>query len=508
MDNDSNNIFQAALYKILNEVTKINHQIITREIKSFLEIKKRYITLKNSIDKSIPSSLHVIIESKNIQCIRELQVKIEKSFAISLQFFKTYCWGEFSELNSKVFPELYSMMIDRHGDILRSYDDFGGTLAAMDFHGYTQFSKDIKYNKTPLLEFGNILPQKIKQICNKCKSIVYEMEGDTVIIIGPENPIYILNAVLCIIELCRQRQFKPGSDPKKFHNINIKNPMIKPFEINAAITTGGRAFINKNGHVIGSLISEASRILKIINTKKPDKSGIILSEKVYRKLNKYKEAESDCHISIFDFKASDPFLVDVKGTRLNIREVYLEQKIYIDDTKEYAKKLSEEIKKKSPSKWHNILSYYINLVLATTNYIKCYVQIGTETYNQDKIRKLLEAKFYDWISYPGPSTINDILRITSLLYNTSPEVRDVTAVYHEFIQENYNFIAKRLDEFYQSSLKKESNSSPSSKRIIENYEHEINNLRKRFPAKRIMETILSNEKINKQMKDVPYMGKK
>ena len=36
---------------------------------------------------------------------------------------------------------------------------------------------------------------------------------------------------------------------------------------------------------------------------------------------------------------SDTFIVDVKGTRLNIREIYLEEKKYIEDTLDFSKKL-------------------------------------------------------------------------------------------------------------------------------------------------------------------------
>ena len=505
---NKNQTVEVTLYKILKETSNINYQIISKSITSILALKKRYFDLKNYIDKTIPKDISLIIENKNIQCNKELQLEIEKQYNISLQFYKVYSWGEFNKLSPKNFSELYLMMVDRQGDLHRSFDDFNGTLAAMDFHGYTQFSKDLKYNKTPLLEFGNVLPQKIEQICNKCKSIVYEMEGDTLIIIGPENPIYIFSAVLCIIELCRQKSFNPNSDPKKFHNIDIKNPMIKPFEMNAAVSTGGKVFINKNGHIIGTLIAEASRMLKIINTKKPNKSGIILTDKTYRKLLKYKNRTSESHISIFNFSVGDPFLVDVKGSRLNIREIFLEEKKYIDDTKEFTRKLSDEIKKKTPSKWYNILSYYTSLILTSMNDIKCLIQIGSENYNQDKIKKILEVKYYEWLSNPGPSTINDILKISSLLYNASEEVRDVTAIYNEYIQENYKFISKRLEDFYQTSLRKETAYSQSTKKAIEIYENELNNLKNKFPAKRIIETILSNDKMNSQLLDIPYMGKK
>jgi|GEM_PF-1435577 len=505
---ENNSIFEMNLYNVFKSCSEINSLIVNKKIKSILTIKKSYLALKNKTEETLPKNMIVSLKGKDINCYDEIQNELERSYNISIQLFKSYWWGEFSRLNSKKFPELYSMMVDQNGDILRSYDDFRGTVATMDFHGYTQFSKDLKYNKTPLQEFGDILPQKIEHICTICKSIVYEMEGDALIIIGPENPIYIFNAVLCVIELCKQKPFKPNVNPKIFHRIEINNPMIKPFEINAAITTGGRVFINRNGHIIGTLLSEASRILKIINTKKPNKSGIIINDKIHRKLDRYKNTVTNCHLSIFDFDVSDPFIVDVKGTRLNIREIYLEKKKYIEDTKEYSKKLSEEIKKKNASKWQNILSYYINLVTTCLNDIKCTFKIGTETFTNDKIKKRLEILFYDWLSNPTLNTIKDILRITSNLYDNSEEIRDVTAVYHEFVQENFNFIVKRLDEFYESSLKKEGEISPSTRRIVDGYENELEKLKSKFPIRRILGSLLSTEMINSQMQEVPYMGKK
>lgn len=501
--------YEEALLKIMKEITSINLLLCSKKIKTLLELKKRYLTLKNYYD-SLVSSIKSIAgseEDKN-HILEELKSELEKSYTVSLQLFKSFSWGEFAKLNPKNFPELYVMMTDQHGDLKRTFDDFNGTVAMMDFHGYTQFSKDIKYNKTPLQEFGDILPQKIEEICLKCKTIIYEMEGDTLILIGPENPIFVFDAVLSIIELCRQKPLKPKSDPKSFHGIDIVNPILKPFEMNVAITTGGRVFINKNGHIVGSLLSEASRILKIINTKKPNKSGIIISDKIYRKLDKYKNTQTGCHVSIFDFKISDVFVVDVKGTRLTIREVYLEEKKYIEDTVEFSRKLVEEIKKKNVSKWNNILSYYLNLIIVCLGDIKCTINIGKETLNQDKIKRILELKFYEWITNPTLNTIIDILNISSTLYNQVEEIRDVIAIYHEFVQENYSLLAKQLEEFYNESLMKEAESSSLTKKIIREYENEVNNVKKKFPVKRIMNNILSNEQVFKQLLDVPYMGKK
>ncbi len=501
-------LFGVVLNNIIKSVNDINYQIVSRKISSILTIKKFFLLLKKTVDDTIPKNLVIPYKNKNIDCYQELNSEIENQFSISVQLFKSYWWGEFSRLSRVKFPELHIMMVDQNGDLLRSFDDFSGTVAVMDFHGYTEFSKDIKYNKTPLQEFGDIMPQKIESICAFCKCIVYEMEGDALIIIGPENPIYIFDAILCIIELCRQKPFNPNSNPKAFHHIEINNPMIKPFEINAAVATGGKVYINKNGRIIGSLISEASRISKIINTKKPNKSGILISDKVHRKYEKYRDTPTNCHVSINNFNIGDPFLVDVKGTRLNLREIYLEQRNYIDDTSNTSKKLAEEIKKSTPSKWQNILSFYINLLTACLNDIKCSIQYGKENYSQDKIKKRLEMLFYEWISDPAPETVKEILRISDALFLASEEIREVAAIYHDFVHENYLFITERLDEFYAASVEKECQSSLQTRKNVDAYRKELDKIKQKFPAKRILSTIFSNEKINSQMLDVPYMGKK
>jgi hypothetical protein len=504
----SNDIFQTALYFIVEETTSINQEIIAKKMLELSMIKKRYADLKARVEKGITPEMQANVEGKPVPCLKELRSEMEKAYAVSLYLFKSLWWGVFSKLNPTQFPELSAMMLDANGELRTSYDEFAGTVAAMDFHGYTQFSKDIKYNKTPLLEFGNVMPQKIEQICTVCRCLVYEMEGDMLIIIGPENPYYIFNAVLYIIEMCRQKSFDPKSDPRRTHGVDIKNPMIKPFELNAAVATGGRIVINKNGHIIGSLISEASRILKVINTKKPDKAGIMFSEKIMRKLEKAKETPVAGHVSVDNFTISEPIFVDVKGTRLFIREVYIETKNYIEDTTEYSSKLNEEIKKNTPTKWHNILSYYLNMILACLEDVKITVNIGNETYTSEKLKNILKVKFYEWTTTPTPAIINDIVKISSILFNASEEIRDVVAIYQEYVTENYSFIAKRLEEFYHISLKKEAAQFPNKQKVLQFYDQEMSAIKLKFPAKRLIENLFSNDKAQSQMMDAPYLGKK
>jgi hypothetical protein len=504
----ANQFFQEVLIKIIRASNEINTNIITKKVTSIIDVKKHFLVFKKIIDAQVPKDLMISYEGKPINCYDELNSELEKFYSISLNFFRSQNWGIFSKLTPKKFPELYDMMIDKNGDLLRTYDDFKGTVAVMDFHGYTKFSNEIKYNKTPLLEFGTILPQKIEAICTLCKCIVYESEGDALIMIGPENPVYIFNAVLSIIELARQKALNPKCNPKDFHNIEIFNPMIKPFEMNAAITTGGETFINSNGDIIGTIISEASRILKIINTKMPEKSGIIVSEKVYRKLDKNKETQTGCHLTVFDFKTSFPFLVDVKGMRLNIREIYIEEREYLPFVKLYTNDLIEEMKKKTPSKLFNIFVLYLRLLISALTRIKCIVQISGEELNQDKIKFILEARLKEWNESCSSETIRNVLKIASVLYNSVNEIKDVTAIFHDYIQENFFYIAEKLDAFFLEAIKREETNTPSLKKAMENYNSEMKRARSRLIPRRVLETVLLDTNLNKQLMDVPYMGKK
>ena len=217
-----NIVYQDILLKIIKEVNEINYLILTKKASSIIDVKRNFLKLKRDVETLIPKDLTITHENYEVNAQKELLDEIEKLYSVSLKFFKTLNWGDFAKLNNKKFPELYEMLVDKDGELLRIYDDFNGTVAVMDFHGYTQFSNDVKYNKTPLQEFGNNLPQKIEHICTLCRTIVYEIEGDALILIGPENPIFIFNAVLSIIEPLDKRSLTHLINPKVFHNIDIK----------------------------------------------------------------------------------------------------------------------------------------------------------------------------------------------------------------------------------------------------------------------------------------------
>ena len=239
----------------------------------------------------------------------------------------------------------------------------------------------------------------------------------------------------------------------------------------------------------------------------PDKSGILISEKVYRKFEKYKSVKTDTIVTIDDFRVGVPTLVDVKGMRVNIREIYLDEKGYKMTGEINSKNLIEEIRKKNSSKWFNIFIYFIKLILATLHDIKCTVIIGGEELNQDKIDMLLNEKLYEWVNETSPEAIRSTLRITSILYKSGPEIRDAVAIYYEYIQENYYFIAEKLETFYNEQLKKEEQSLPSIRKLVENYNSEMRRIKKRILPKRILETALSDSRLNELLMDVPYIGK-
>lgn len=505
--NDSNQLYKHYLFLITHQINKINYMILTKKFDSIADVRDQYLLLSKEINNKIPDLIEILVDNKKINLKKELLSDIEKSYLISIRILKSFLWGEFAEISKNKFPELFQAMIDKNGDLLRSYDNFDLTVAVLDFHGYTQFSNDIKYNKTPLQEFGNILPQKIKKICEIFKSIVYEMEGDAIIIIGPKNPIFVINAVLSIIEISRQKPFL-NRDPKKIHGYDLKNPMIKPFEMNASLTTGGETFINSNGRIVGALISEANRILKIINTKKPHKSGLLISEKVYRKLEKFKNTKLQLGLDPFSFDITDSFILDVKGMRLTIRELLIVPNKYFTESKTHISKLNTEIKSKSPTKWHKILISYINLILSAIRYSKFSISIGDEDVKQDSIKIILINKLENWITFPTPEIIIDILRMCDRIYNKSEEIKDLTAIYHEYIQENYMIIAKNLENFFDKSLKEEKQNKPAVKKIVDNYYKEMDNIRKRYNPKRILETILSKSNLDAELLQYPYMGKK
>lgn len=502
------NNYSEIFFNLIKISNKVNYNILTGKFQSITDIKKSYIFFLKQIENEISDNELIRHNGKEVNLKKELMDEIEKLYSVSVRIFRSNYWGEFSKINKAEYPDLYSMMIDKNGDLIRSFDNFNGCVAMMDFHGYTKFSNEIKYNKTPLKEFGDSLPQKLKKICQLFQTIIYELEGDALILVGPPNPLFICNAVLSIIELVRQKPFNKNINPRSFHKIEIQNPAIRAFEMNASVVTGGESFINEKGSIIGTIVAEASRMLKIINTKKPNKSGLIISDKVFRNLIKYKDVTCNSHISIHNFRYSDSFLVDVKGIRLNIREVFLEDKKSFPETEDFTKKLYDEIKKKTSAKWFNILVYYIRLIMTILPNIKISININGENYNNKKLELFLYRNLDNWLIESNPDTIIIILRITNELFEINEEIRDKTALFHEFIHENYKYIIEQLETYFKSNLRIEENNSPAIRKLILSYETEIQKIKDRIFPRRIIETILNDPALKDKLYDIPYIGKK
>ncbi len=484
----------------------IHYKILTRKITSIIDIKKAYSAFIKSVNLS-PSDIADIGDQK-ISVKQELMSEVEKQYSLSLRFYKYNTWGEFAKINKNNYPQMSQTLISESGDLIRTFDSFPGTVAMMDFHGYTKFSNDIKYNKTPLKEFGDGIPQKLEIICKKFNTIIYELEGDALVLVGPENPYYITNAVLCIIELAKQKPFNKNKNPKSTHGIEINNPMIKKFEMNGAIVTGGETYINNKGKIIGTIVAEASRMLTVINMKHPMQSGLMISDKVYRNYETFKNKQIKNHINIFDFNITKPFLVDVKGIRLNMREVHLEDKNFHADVEGFTAKITDEIKKKTVSKWFNIIVDYVRIIMAALTTVKLSITVGDEVYTTKSLSTKLYQLLDTWVREANPEIIRQLLLITNELYRTTPEIREVTAIYHDFINENYTHIAEKLESYFEENLRHEEESSPSLKKTLVSSELEMQKIKNRLFQRRIIETILNDALLSEKLYDIPYIGKK
>ena len=485
-------------YKIDN----INNLLLTKQIFSLEKLREHYLVIKNEIIKELKNNNEDIHGENATLAIKTLQ----NSFKTSLSIYKQCCWGKFSILNEKDFPELYKLLTDKNGDLQRVHDDFTGTVAMMDFHGYTKFSNSVKYNKTPLMEFGESLPAKILSICRKCHCLTYELEGDAIIIIGPQNPYWVLTAVMSIMELARQKLIFENDDIGQFYGLKLKNHAIQPFEMNASITSGGKIFINYDGNLIGSTISEASRILSIINLKKPHTSGIMFSDKAARDLEK---SSNTPNIHPIDLKnLGNPYLIDVKGMRIKIRELAITKKSYATLATKYSEELYKLLKVTNPSKWFNILVLYVQLTKSVLEKIDVSVTLENGVQNSSNLIYDLNLHTALWNERPSAEIARHILSIIDAIYEKSSDVRDTIAIYREYINDNFDLIINYLDNFYNEIIKTESQRDRRFKTIYDSYHRETDRLRLRYLPRRIFETVLANSHLINNMQDLPYIGKK
>lgn len=485
-----------------NEINEINNQLLTKQIFTLEKLRESYIAIKNKIAKELRRTNEDIHGKDATAAIQTLQ----QSFKTSLSIYKQCCWGKFSALNEKDFPELYKLLTDKNGDLQRVHDDFAGTVAMMDFHGYTKFSNSVKYNKTPLMEFGESLPAKILSICKKCHSLTYELEGDAIIIIGPQNPYWVLTAVMSIMELARQKLIFENDDISQYYNLRLKNPAIQPFEMNASITSGGKIFINYEGNLIGSTISEASRILSIINIKKAHTSGIMMSDKVARELEKSVNIMQIHPIDLNNL--GNPYLIDVKGMRVKIREFTLEQKSYAKLANQYSEELYKLLKISNPSKWLNILVLYVKLTKCVLEKVDVSVTLEDGVYSSSNLIYDLDLFTTYWYEHPSAEIARHILSRIDIIYSKSSDVRDTIAIYREYVNDNFKLIINYLDNFYNKILETESKRDRRFQALCESYHHETDRLRNRYLPRRIFETVLADSHLINNIQDLPYIGKK
>lgn len=488
--------------KVQNKINSINNKLLTKEIFTLEKLRESYLEVKTEITKEFRKHNKDLHGEDASQIIKTLQ----SCFKTSLSIYKQCCWGKFANLNKEDFPELYQLLTDKNGDLHRVHDDFAGTVAMMDFHGYTKFSNSVKYNKTPLMEFGESLPAKILSICKKCHSLTYELEGDAIIIIGPQNPYWVLTAVMSIMELARQKLLFKNDDISEHYNLKLKNPAIQPFEMNASITSGGKIFINYEGNLIGSTISEASRILSIINLKKPHTSGIMLSDKVARDLVKATNTPQIHPINLNNL--GNPYLIDVKGMRVKIRELALEQKSYAKLATQYSEELYKLLKVTSPSKWFNILVLYVKLTKCVLEKIDISITLEDGSYNSSNLIYDLDLYTAYWHEHPSAEIARHILSRINIIYDKSSDVRDTIAIYREYINDNFDLIINYLDNFYNEILTTESKRDRRFKELCDSYHRETDRLRNRYLPRRIFETVLANSHLINNMQDLPYIGKK
>lgn len=490
--------------EITKTIDEINADLTARKITTLEKLKKKYLELKNrilhTIDQDNSSKLN---KGKLFELLAE---QLEKSYHVSYDIFKEFCWGRFSKLNKAEYPELYELLVDKNGDLHRLHDDFSGTVAMMDFHGYTKFSNNVKYNKTPLLEFGEGIPTKIFTICKQCRSFVYELEGDSLIIIGPQNPYWVLSAVICIMELARQKNFFNENILRNRFGIELKNPTIQPFNMTASITTGGKIFINYHGNIVGSIISEASRILSIINQKKPSKPGIMVSNKISRILEKKKNEPQFFPINLNNL--SNPYLIDVKGMRLKIQEFFLESQPYIKMCDFYTIELYKMLKIKNPSKWYNIIVLYTRLAMEVLKNVDVVVPFDEGDRNSSGLILILEEYIARWIDRPSADIARGLIDTINRIYSRSDDVRDVLAVYYEYINDSFILIISRLEKFYEDAISNERTKDKRFKSIYDTYSSETEKLKNRYFPRRVFETVLENSTLIDNMREIPYIGKK
>jgi hypothetical protein len=232
----------------------------------------------------------------------------------------------------------------------------------------------------------------------------------------------------------------------------------------------------------------------------------MVSDKVARDLEKYNNTPQ---IHPIDLKnLGNPYLIDVKGMRVKIRELAIEQKNYAKLANQYSEELYKLLKIKNPSKWFNILVLYVQLTKCVLEKIDVSITAEDGTYNSANLIYDLNLYTAYWNERPSAEVARHILSRIDAIYEKSSDVRDTIAIYREYINDNFELIINYLDNFYNKIIETESKRDRRFKTLYDSFHRETDRLRLRYLPRRIFETVLANSHLINNMQDLPYIGKK
>jgi hypothetical protein len=204
----------------------------------------------------------------------------------------------------------------------------------------------------------------------------------------------------------------------------------------------------------------------------------------------------------------NPYLIDVKGMRVKIRELAIEQKNYAKLANQYSEELYKLLKIKNPSKWFNILVLYVQLTKCVLEKIDVSITAEDGTYNSANLIYDLNLYTAYWNERPSAEVARHILSRIDAIYEKSSDVRDTIAIYREYINDNFELIINYLDNFYNEIIETESKRDRRFKNLYDSSHRETDRLRLRYLPRRIFETVLANSHLINNMQDLPYIGKK
>jgi len=194
--------------------------------------------------------------------------------------------------------------------------------------------------------------------------------------------------------------------------------------------------------------------------------------------------------------------------RLKIREFFIEDKKYVKICDGYTLELYKLMKLKNPSKWYNIIIIYTKMVVEVLKTVSVNLKIDRNEYTGEGLVYMLEEYMVRWINRPTPDIARKLIDIINKVYLNCNDVKDVIAIYYEFVNDNFSVILSRLDNFYENTLLKEKEKNRKLKILVDEYSAEIDNLKTRYFPRRMFETLLSNSTVIEEISDIPYIGKR